>query len=93
MNRIEKRAAAFGLSNQAELPSIYDLCLALRASANGMSDHMALDDVERYMLYLRCCLDTWEKSNRCGDERFDNAVKEMIEATIVARIEHACRCG
>jgi hypothetical protein len=75
LDAVEEQAALFG---DMDLPSI---CLALRAGVNGMADYMDVDQVKNGLKMLQMRLDTWESGFK-GAERFDNAVKEMVIATI-----------
>lgn len=67
----------------SELPSI---CLALRAGINGTSDPWPQETVVEYLMMLRWRLNEWREPATEQSRRLDDAVKEMVAAT-VAEVE------
>lgn len=62
---------------------VCNTCVQLHMQANGAADPWPREEVVAAIQALKNRLVRWdERGNTHGDVRFDNAVKEMIVATI-----------
>lgn len=70
-------AAAFG-----EEATLLDACLGLRMACSGAADPVRDEDKLRMLDALRARLDTWQPSHHPKWEAFDEAVRQLVVATL-----------
>lgn len=58
-----------------------EICLGLRGACNGSADPWQPDLVKETLAMLQARMDSW-RPGRKVEERFDNAVKELVAATM-----------
>lgn len=64
-----------------QMTTLPEICLAVRGAVNGAADPWPTEKVDETLVMLRSRLNTWQESSRTYT-RVDNAVKEMVLATI-----------
>ena len=80
LNRLQKREKAVGSwIAETEIPNV---CMLLRMSVSGAMDWLGFETEEKYVKYLQTCLDTWESSICERYAVFDEAVRQLIIATL-----------
>lgn len=62
--------------------NLFDLCLRLRMACNGSADPISIEETHDAMAYLRRRLIHWTPSYHKAGERFDNCVRQLMNATI-----------
>ena len=60
---------------------ITEFCFGLRNSVDGSAEPISKEQEQQDLSYLRLVLETWVPSTP-HQERLDNAVKELVSATI-----------
>lgn len=78
----EARARQFKISvNGKSFVTLPELCMLVHMYSNGSSDELCESDYDNAKKTLQIALDNW-KEERLEDKLFDDAVKNLIIATI-----------
>jgi hypothetical protein len=62
--------------------TVLDVCLMLHMSNTGSADPLTLEDEDKSLKLLKMMLSKWADSH-VSSKRFDDAVKNLIEATLI----------
>lgn len=80
LNRLQKRANVLELYGKSF--DIFDVCDSVHGSITGSSDPLLTEELNKSIQFLQTCLDTWAETPWEETKEYDNAVKNLIIATI-----------
>lgn len=76
---VEWQEKLFGRSHESMLPSI---CMSVRIGVNGSGDEWEPSLIRETLEMLKARIDTWEDSVCQKEAAVDDAVKNLVQATI-----------